>query len=170
VKTVATKTGNVGRVKVCEFPLVENTTLVGRKAELEPVSVTTAPGADPVNVTVTPILLPPTIVPPATEIDDNVTTVDVCTEITPPLAVTGRELPALSATTAFPTEIATEPLAADDRETVTTAATPLAMPVAFNPVPRHIVDPLPVTQMRLFPELVKAGPVVTLRDATAVAG
>jgi hypothetical protein len=95
---------------------------------------------------------------------------DGSTPILPPLPVISASLPSVSPpTTLLIANTSVVALLEGESVAVITAATPVAIGVAFVPDARHVNDPTPETQFKLFADAVSAGPAVAATDAISVA-
>jgi hypothetical protein len=86
----------------------------------------------------------------------------------PPVPETAREVPSASAPTRLPSDRGTVKLLVAESVIVTTATTPLLIVLAFRPEATHIVDPLVVLQVIVFPAAVRAGPAAKAMVVTSV--
>jgi hypothetical protein len=90
-----------------------------------------------------------------------------CTVMVPPVPETAKALPSANAARS-PSANGTVELLVAESVTLTTATTPLPMELAFIPEATHIVDPLVVLQLIVFPAAVSAGPLAKLMAVTLV--
>ena len=112
------------------------------------------------------------VAPDSTELGRHCSVETVgATLMTPPLPVSARNVPSEAAATVLPIVRVSEDCVLDgDTVAVTTATTPLAIVLAFMPLAKHVTDPVPEEQVRVFPEDDKAGPAVRLNALMAAAG
>ena len=92
------------------------------------------------------------------------------TLITPPEPVMLASVPSGSVpTTLLIASASAVALLVEESVAVITAATPLAICVAFIPLARHVIDPVPDIQDNVFPADVNTGPAAALTETTSVA-
>jgi hypothetical protein len=92
----------------------------------------------------------------------------VWTAMVPPVPETAKAVPSASAPTGLPSDRGTVKLLVAESVIVTTATTPLLIVLAFRPEATHIVDPLVVLQVIVFPAAVRAGPAAKAMVVTSV--
>ena len=132
-------------------------------------NVTTLPplGAALDNVTVH-VELPPDVTVVGVHCSAETTVEPTVTTLPVPAVVV--KLPSGKAPITFVIGSETELLLVELSATVTTATTPLAIPLPLIPLATHVTDPLFGEQLSDLPAAVRAAPTVVLRETTSLVG